>query len=647
MLSMKLGPAIIISASLLYCSAALSQDLNDKVLLTVDGRNVTAGEFIRMYKKSYDTLNARNLNTYLDQFVIFKLKVADAIHEGCDTTRAFRNELQGYRNQLSRNYLTDNAVKEKLLREAYQRSMTELNGWHILINCPAEASPADTLKAWKKAKDIRERIIRGEPFEEVARSTSDDPSVKINGGNLGYFTVFQMIMPFEDAAYGLKPGEISEPVRTPYGYHIIRITGKRPAMGKIKVAHILKSVRPGATEADEKKAEEEIGNIFDQLQKGASFSELASKYSDHKESASTGGELAWFGAGEIIPDFAEPAFSLLKNGDFTKPVKTPFGWHIIKRIDRKAPGSYEETRAYLESKINESYLYSLSRKSFTEKLKKEYKFRLNGDAFNWFVNNTDTLIIMGQAKYKRSGMPSGALYTFADQQLTTRDFASFIEKRGSIIVTTDPLVLSDQLISYENSLLEKKYPEFRYLMEEFHDGILLFDVSGRKVWNKAQDDSIGLKRYYEQNKNRFLTKESISAKIYTLKKSDGMKSLRKNFDKLSKYPDCDKRLAEKYISGKDTLLIIKEGTWYRGDNTSIDNLSREKTTHEVMIDGFPSIVMIKKIIDAVPLPFDKVQGEMINGYQESLEAGWVKQLKESWPVKVNNSVLEEIRNSLK
>jgi peptidyl-prolyl cis-trans isomerase SurA len=623
--------------------------------MTVNGQNYSAGEFIRMYKKSYDPKYSKDLDSYVGQYVVFRLKVADAINEGYDTTRGFKVELQGYRNQLSLNYLTDNNVREKLLKQAYQRSLTEIDGWHILINCPSDASPKDTLKAWKKARDIRERIITGEPFEQVARSTSDDPSVKINGGNLGYFTVFQMIMPFEDAAYSLKKGEISEPVRTPYGYHIIRINGRRPSEGKIKVAHIMKAVPPGSDEKDAKKAEDEIQNIYEQLQNGASFSDLAAKYSDHKESASRGGELNWFGAGEIISDFSEAAFSLNKNGDYTKPVRTMYGWHIIKRIDKKAPGSFEESRVYLESKINESYLSSISKKSFIEKLKKEYKYQVNTIAFNWFVNNTDTLVIKGLKKYNRSGMPQGAIYSFADQQLTTRDFATYIEKRGSMIVTNDSSVfisksletrLSDQILNYENSILEKKYPEFRYLMNEFHDGILLFDISGNKVWNKAQNDSTGLQKYYEENKNKYLTKEGIVAKIYTLRVSDGMKSLANAFKKFSVYPDCDNRMLEKFNIKKDTLLTITERTWHRGDNKTIDGLNWSKMQQETIIDGFPSIVLVNKVIDAVPLPFTEIQGDIITSYQEFLEENWIKQLKSKYTVKIDNGVLEEIRKNL-
>ena len=448
-----------------------------------------------MYKKSLEPGKISDIDKYLQQYISFKLKVADAMKEGYDTTKNFKSEFKGYRDQLAQNYLTDTASKEKLLQKAYQRYLTEINAWHILIACGQGASTEDTLKAWMKASDIRERILSGESFEQVARGTSDDKSVMINGGNLGYFTVFQMIMPFEDAAYKLKKGGISGPVRTPYGYHIIKVADKRVSKGKIKVAHIMKAVPPGTEEAEAKKAEMAINRIYFELQSGSSFGELAKKYSDHKESAVNGGELTWFGTGEIITDFSEAAFALKDTGSFTKPIRTIYGWHIIKLLDKKAPGSFEDSRSFLESKINQSYLNSISKKSLIEKLKKEYKFRINQIAYNWFIDNTDTLIIQGLARYNKDGMPSGNLYTFADQRFTTKEFADYINKRGSMIVTDNPKYfidrsietrLSDQIINFENSVLEKKYPDFRYLMNEFHDGILLFQISGKKSLEQSK-----------------------------------------------------------------------------------------------------------------------------------------------------------------
>ena len=651
---MKIRSSLLIIMIFLLPDICQAQDLNNKILMTVGGSKIQSGEFIRMYKKSLEPGKPLDIDGYLQQYIVFKLKVADALKEGYDTTRAFRNELNGYRNQLAQNYLTDTQTKEMLLQKAYQRSLTEINAWHILIAIPQEASPEDTLKAWQKASDIRERIIKGESFEQVARGTSDDQSVKVNGGNLGYFTAFQMIMPFEDAAYSLKKGAISMPVRIPYGYHIIKVTDKRPSKGRIKVAHIMKAAPPGTGEKEAKQAEEEINNIYKKIQEGTSFGELAKKYSDHKESAVKGGELNWFGAGEIISDFSEAAFSLRDTGNYTKPVRTISGWHIIKLLDRKAPGSFEESRSFLESKINQSYLNSISKKSFVEKLKKEYKFKINEIAYNWFVENTDTLIIQGLKKYDRTNMPAGNLYSFANQYITTKEFANYIEKRGSMIVTNDSVIfinrsietrVSDHLINYENSVLEKKYPEFRYLMNEFHDGILLFEISGKKVWNRV-NDSLEQRRYYEDHKNSYLTHRGIDAKIYTLRSSKGEKLLSSAYKKYSRKPDTDNRLIEKFNKINDTLLIIKEGTWFKGDDPEIDNIQWITGSQLFSKDGFPSIIIINKVIDPFPLKFDEVQGEVMTGYQEYIESEWIKQLKEKYSVKIDSLVLEEVKKKL-
>lgn len=640
---------------LLLPAICQGQDLNSKILMNIGGNKIQAGEFIRMYKKSAEPGNKLDVDTYARQFILFKLKVSDALSAGIDTTRSFRNELEGYRNQLAENYLTDMQAKEKLLQKAYNRSLSEINALHILIAMPQDASPDDTLKAWKKAIDVRERIIKGEPFESVAKGSSDDKSVKINGGNLGYFSVFQMIMPFEDAAYSLKSGTLSMPVRTPYGYHIIKVVDKRPSKGKIRVAHIMKSVPPGTDEKEAKQAEDQINDIYNKLQSGASFAELAKKYSDHKESAVRGGELNWFGTGDIIKDFSEPAFAIADTGKYTKPVHTLYGWHIIKLLEKKTPVAYEESRSFLESKINQSYLNSLGRKSFIEKLKKDYKFQLNQETFLWFITNTDTLIIQGLRKYDHATIPHNNLYTFANQKLTGDEFAGYVEKRGFTVVSKDSSVfirrlldmkVSDHLINYEKSCLENKYPEFRYLMNEFHDGMLIFEISGRNVWNRVSNDSAGLKKYYEDNKSKWLSPAGIEAKLYTLKTSDKENFFLSAFKKYSEKPGFDDMLVKKFNKKNDTLLTIKEGKWFKGDDAEIDNIEWDNGLHSYNSHGFPSMLYIKRKIESVPLSFTQVKTNLLTGYQEYLETEWARQLNKRYNVMIDNQVLDEVKNKL-
>ncbi len=418
----------------------------------------------------------------------------------------------------------------------------------------------------------------------------------------------------------------------------------------------MKVAPPGTGEKELKAAEDSINSIYRQFGKGASFSELARKFSDHRESAVNGGKLDWFGTGELITELSEAAFSITDTGKYSKPVRTPYAWHIIKLIDRKAPGTFEETKSFLESKINQSYLNSLSKKSFVEKLKKEYNYRINQTAYKWFVENTDTLIIKGVAKYDKGKMPSGNLYSFANQRFTTKEFASYIEKRGSMIVTSDPEYfikqsietrVSDQIIKYENSVLEKKYPDFGYLMTEFHDGILLFEISGRKIWNRVQEDSIGLRSYYEDHKQDFLSEKAIDARIYTLRSQSGEKKLSSAYRKFSRKPDCDSLMIRKFNKDNDSLLIIKEGRFVVGGDTSLNRIKWIKGTQSVKINEYPAIAVVKQIYEPEPRPFEEVKGEMMTGYQEFLENEWIRQLKKKYTVTIDNLVFNEIKNHIK
>jgi len=646
---------LFIILSVVFSEITYPQPLNDRVLMVIDNREVPAGEFIRMYKKTYETGDLSEFDQYLEQYIIFKLKVTDAIREGYDTTVSFKNELQGYREQIARNLLTDQKVRENILKKAYERSLKEINAWHILISCPPGSSPEDTLAAWKKTLEVKARIDGGEPFEQVARSTSDDPSVKYNGGNLGYISSFQMVPQFEDAVYGMKKGEISGPVRTPYGYHIIMVKEIRPSQGRIKVAHIMRSIPPGASESTAKAAEDTIKAVYRQLLAGASFSELAKKYSDHRESAVRGGEINWFGAGEIAPEFAEASFALKKNGDISPPVRTMFGWHIIKRLDLKSPPPYEEARPQLESKIDGTWLNSMGVKSLVEKLKKEYNFSLNNNAFNWFINNTDTLITKGYSKYDRKMIPAGLLYTFAGQKYSVSEFAKYIENKTSPENNEAPesfvknlleSCITSHVLKYENSILENKYPDFRYLVKEFHDGILLFEISSKKVWDKI-NDTVLLKQFYDEHKHEFPGKRAFEGTIYAYKKVDKAGKFYPAFDRFSRYPDLDERLAKKFNTRNDTVILIHKGIWQEGDTTLPENIEWKEGYYHTTYSGFPAVVFIRKIMEPVPLPFDQIEGELITRFQNYLESEWIKQLKEKYTVRLDSNVLEEVKKNLK
>ncbi len=643
---------LLIHTLFLMLSVNLTGQPDSVILIRVNNHEVTSGEFVRLYTKSNTVSEKTSIDDYLSQFIIFRLKVEQAMTEGLDTTEAFRKEFLGYRNQLAKNYLTDKDAKEKLLKDIYSRLLTEINAWHILVACQSDASPEDTLDAYNRSLEIRARLVAGEQFENVARGVSDDPSVVVNGGNLGYFTAMQMIKPFEDAAYRLKKGEVSAPVRTPYGYHVIRITDKRPSLGTIKVAHIMKSVPPGATEEAWNKAAEEINLILKKLQEGSQFSDLARSESDHVESSVKGGEMDWFRTGDIVPEFSKASFSLQKNGEISPPVKTSYGWHIIKRIDRKPIGSFEENRPYIESRLTTGSINDLSRNSFVSKLKKEYSFSLNNVKLNQIMLLTDSLIAGSSKKIDRKLLPVGNLYTFRGGSLRCLDFAVLIEKNLPAFngINTPQLInslleanISEALIAYEDSKLEEKYPEFRYLVKEFHDGMLLFEINSREVWNKPYTDTVGLYQFYEENHDNFMTRPSALVKVYTPLQPLNIKTLSKLVAKNGSKPGGDEKILAKYIHKSDTTLSIKAMRIYEGDKTGLDHVIKNFGTSTALQNGNMCVILVTQVFPAELLPPSEVQLALTEQYQQSLEEKWVEQLKRRYTVWINEEAFSKLR----
>lgn len=642
--------------SFLFCAPSFSLQPGEKVLMTVAGIPVTSDEFIRMYNKGLDEKSKPDIDVYLQQFTEFKLKVADALSKGTDTTAAFKKELDGYRDQLAKSYLTDPGVKDKLIHDAYKRYLTDVRASHILVSCPPDAPPKDTLMAYQKAERIRENIIKGEPFEKAAREESDDKSAAVNGGDLGYFTVFQMVKPFENAVYSMKPGEISHPVRTSFGYHVINVTDRRPSKGKIKVAHIMKSVPREPDEKTASEAESEINKIYDQLAGGASFGELARKLSDHKESAARNGELSWFGTGEMINDFAQAAFSLKDTGEYTKPVRTVFGYHIIRLLGKKPPLSFDEAKPFLESKLKISDINALGKKSFIDKLRDEYGYKINSRIFEWFVKNTDSLIMSGKTAYNIHNVPEGEIFSFAGQKFKAKDFAALVARRAYSVRTNDKrkfvssfidLISSDLIYNFENGMLEKKYPDFRYLVKEFHDGILLFDISSKMVWDRVREDTAGVRRYYEEHKMDYLSKRAMDCRVYSLKMPHGMKQLLSAYHKYSGKPDCDKRMLAKFNTAGDSVLTISKKRYFSGDDRDIDSLEWSPGLHTLVKDNLPTLIFAEKISAPEPLPLNEVQADIFEGYQEMLMADWIRQLRERYTVEISDTVYDEVKKILR
>ena len=448
---------------------------NEETILTIDDTKVTKAEFERIYKKNNTNLfneeDKKSPRDYLKLFINFKLKVIEAQHLKMDTDSVFIAELAGYRKELAAPYLTDVSYNEQMVHETHERMLKEINASHILFRIPENATREAEQAIYEKALDVRQEILDGKDFNEAAVEYSQDPSAQSNRGNLNYFTAFQMVSPFENAAFKTKVGEISEPVRTSFGYHLIKVHDIRKNRGEVRVAHIMKMFPDGISEAGKMKLKNEIDSIYTLLQNGADFSETAKKYSDDKRSGQYGGEMPWFTSGRMIPEFAEPAFNIPKPGDCTKPVETQFGYHIIKKLDQRPVKSFEEAKADIENRIkNDPARSSSSKHVFVEKLKKEY-------AYSEELKNIDKLRSLPvDGEFENLDMK---LFTIEGNDYRLESLVNYIHEQnintGNCSKVFDQWV-ENEITNLENSKLEKKYPEFRYLLQEFHDGILLFNI---------------------------------------------------------------------------------------------------------------------------------------------------------------------------
>lgn len=632
----------------------------DEILLTIDKEKITKDEFVRIYQKnnSRTAIDNKSVDEYLDLFINFKLKVIEAQNKGMDTAQAFVRELSGYRKQLVKPYLVDSAVDEQLMKEAFERMQFDIRASHILIAVSKDATPKDTLDAYNKILKIRERILKGEKFETLAIENSEDPSAKTNSGDLGYFTVFQMVYPFESAAYSTEVGNLTMPVRTRFGYHLIKITDKRKAQGQVKVAHIMIAVPKDADELKQKEAESKIKDIYSKIQAGGNFEELAKENSDDKGSAKNGGELPWFGTGRMVPEFESVSFSLKNNGDISEPLKTSFGWHIIKRVDKKEMETYEEKRNEIKNKISKDARADKSKNAVIEKLKKEYNFKTDLKKLADFYKVVDTSVFSGNWDIQKAAKLTGELASFADVKIKQQDFAQYIvkEKRKrapvEIQVYIDELYqqyINNEIITYEENNLENKYSDFKYLIKEYHDGILLFELTDQMVWSKAVKDTTGLENFYKKDPNKYMWGKRVDGAILKYKNEEVKKSVDKLMLKKAKKPfTLSEILAELNKTDSTNLIIIEEKKFSEGDNDMIDKLffkgsafGEDKNYYTEEINNLIFVVIQRMEPQAKTLAESK--GLVTADYQAFLEAEWLKELRNKYKIEVNKEVLNKMK----
>ena len=643
---------------LLWTMGLFAQNSN-RTLISIADEEVSVDDFLNIYNKNRqvgEQLDPKTIDEYIDLYVNFKLKVKEAESLGMDTIPEFVKELAGYRKQLATPYLVDTKVGEQLIREAYDRLQTEIRASHILISVAEDAQPDDTLRAYNKILSLRKELNEGAIFSVVAKQNSQDPSVKDNAGDLGYFSALYMVYPFENAAYNTPIGEISEIVRTRFGYHLLKVTDRRKSRGEVKTAHIMVKFNKESnqrTEADFLSSKKKIDDIYQKiLNENADFSEMAKQYSDDKGTALSGGQLPWFGSNKMVESFENAAFGLQAVGDITMPIYTPYGWHIIKLLDRKSLGTFDEEKMDITKRVEKDSRAHLKRSSLVDRLKREYGYQLNLRALSDLKQNTQ--LTSGTWTFNKPlESYRKTLFSLSDENYTQAEFASFLlaepitdQKGASKSSYFDNLFtkwIEDQVLAYEDAHLEEKYNDFRLLMSEYRDGILLYELTDDKIWSKAVKDTSGLKAFYDKNLQNYLWDTRLKATIINCANE-------KIANRVSKYLKKKKgnidKLQTKINKSSSLNMVLESGIYLRGENNFIDQVDWKVGVSDFISDQKNvKIVLVEEVLAPSPKELKEVKGQVISDYQEFLQGQWVKELKGKYEVTVHHNVLNLLKSN--
>ena len=627
---------------------------SDPVLFTVENIDVPVSEFDYIYTKN-NRENAdysrASVMEYLDLYTKFKLKVKKAREMKLDTIEALKTELAGYRSQLASSYLNDREVKQKLVLEAFERKQQDIRIRHILIRIAKNARPADTLAAHKKIQEAHDNLLTGKSFQSQVAAFSEDKNTVRSGGDLGYITA---ILPngfyaLENAAYSTAPGTFSKPFRTAIGYQIVLVEDRRPARGEIEAAHILLRVKKDGTDEGIKK--KRIFDLHEQLKNGTPFEDLAMRHSEDEKSKRRGGFIGSFGINIYEPDFEDAVFGLANDGDYTEPLRTRIGWHIVQRISRKDLADFERQKRSIEAKINKDERIKIAERSMIRGIKEKAGFYENKDVLGAMAENLGENFLSYQ--WRPPVITEAELLGFANgMKATNMDFAKFLRSstrarmrypKGTAVSDAfkslyDAFV-DKKCLEYEESQLENKYPDFKALMREYEEGILLFEVTKLSVWDKAASDTAGLIDFHERHLNDYMWGERAEVTTYTFSEGTESKIIEKAKKKALKWGP--EKMATKFNKSGELLSFstqIIENTDDVTFNWSAGAISELKADE----NGAAGFKKVDRIIPAQPKSLNEARGYIIADYQDELEQQWIAELQKQYNIDLNEDVLNQI-----
>ncbi|WP_296313305.1 peptidylprolyl isomerase [Winogradskyella sp. UBA3174] len=650
-MSIKFKSLFILLFVLLFVLNSSFSQSNDGVLLTVDGDQIKTSEFLRVYNKNLDLVkdeSQKDVDGYLKLFTEYQLKLKEAKRLKLDENAKYLREFLSYKKQLTKNYLSDNKVTDVLVKEAYERSKLDIKASHILVRI--EESSSDTAKVYNQLLALKERVLK-EGYDKVKYDAHDGQTIFLE--DLGYFSAFKMVYDFETVAFNTPAGKISEPFRTQFGYHVVKVDEVRLSRGTITAAHIMVTLK---SKDSTQNSENRINAIYSRLQKGEDFESLAKQFSDDKSSANSGGKLAPFKSGQLTSiQFEDEAFTLKADEDFSKPFKTEYGWHIVKRISLKQILPFEDLKPSLESRVKRDARSRLINSAMVAELEKRYTISRNKDAKAYFETVIDNRFFSRAWKIPELLQKDNVLFTINNNTYTYYDFGRHLlsaQRSYNAKNVPKPKIVEKELntfynktiLKYREDNLELENKEFAYILQEYRDGLLLFELMEKEIWNKASKDSIGIENYYNQNKVKY----QWSDRVDIVMASSADKNMVDNVSKMMKRGKSEEVISSKINEEKNQNIIFTKGVFSSKDAKLPENLKIAKGISRIYEhNGAFHVIDVKEVIPAGQKTLEESRGNVINDYQTQLELDWIDVLYKRFDVSVNKSALKAVKTKIK